>query len=200
MANEVFLTNFVPEGQVHFIIDPITGQKKKPGSLLFADKFEADIKPEDIKTLLVQNPQALSNKKLSKDVIDSTKNFQEADFSMPRGFSMNQLLQNATVSELETALRLKQSEAPGDVHGNLPPKTKVLNENVDEFIFDEVAEATLDKVANMTPDDLKALKPKDITNLGADLGVAIPSVGIKKEKSVGMLEARAAELASAAKG
>ncbi len=107
---KVYLKNYVPEGQVHAVMDPITGKKQRPGFLLFADACDLDIPNKDSGILLRQNKETLSNKALSKKAIAERLAVAERTFSMPRGFSMNQLLAGATITQLEDAIVVKKME------------------------------------------------------------------------------------------
>lgn len=202
---KLFLTTHVPAGQKVNVVDPVTMKIKQPGYLLFPDKCDEDIPDDDAKVILRQNPEAISDKPMSKTAIQKQLDHEGRDFSLPRGFTMTELLARATIQELEAALRLKRgeqflpgsentNEAAGDFNANVPVNSKGLNLN--EFVIDEKVEETVKLIASMKKEDLKNLKPADIAKLGADLGIKIPSVGIKKTDAINLLDNRAKELAS----
>ena len=181
MAKELYLTNYIPEGQRHCILNEANFKKQRPGYLLFADKCLTPIKDEDADSLLRQNPRLISEKPMTAAAIKKAKQVAARPAYYPDHVNRRILNQDLNVDEA-TSMEIDR-ESKGD-----------------EFIVDDEVKETLVELAKMSDAEFKELKPAEIAGYGSILGIRIKTVGVKKAAMLKQLNDRAAAVQAEIKG
>lgn len=182
MAKEVFLKRYIPEGQRHAVVDPVTLKKQRPGYLLFADKCLTPIDDKNAELLVSQNEHILSFKKLSEKEIEEEieKGYvnpdQQPDHQSRKTAAFDLELDEPTAKELETEKAVKAAKSQAT------KKAKKLAEIVvlEDVAITENVRQSLEDIAKMSDDEFNGQKMPELIELGKSLGVVIPAVGVKK--------------------
>ena len=196
MAKQIFLKVYIPEGQRHAVIDPVTLRKQRPGYLLFADKCLTPIDDKNADMLLNQNPHILSEQPMTKKDINVTIKSgyvnpdQSPDHQSRKTAAFDLNLDEPTARELETEKQVKDAKA------QVKKKVNKLAEitTVKDVAITEAVRQRLEEVAKMSDNEFNGLKMAELTEIGASIGVIIPAVGVKKVDALASVNKQAAYL------